>query len=132
TDAGGQITLDFAATEIAGGVTLANESQVKMSLTDGSAVGSAVDIDTESQVDIDLTGSSIEGDLNVDTESQVKIHLTDSQIDGTVTVESESQVDVVLDQSSVTGDLSISTPSQITVSDCSAVQGEVSPQRACQ
>ena len=131
TKAGGQIRLDFAATEITGDVTLANESQVKMSLTDGSTIGSDVDIDTESQVDIDLTGSSIEGDLNVKTESQVKIDLTDSQIDGAVTIESESQVDVVLDRSSVAGDLSVSTPSQIIVSDCSAVQGEVSPQRAC-
>jgi hypothetical protein len=153
TDAGRQIGLDFAATEIAGGVTLANESQVKMSLTDGSTVGSAVDIDTESQVKVDLTGSSIEGDLNVktegqvklnltdasikgdvdiETESQVTLNLTDSQIDGTVTIGSESQVDVVLKSSSVTGDLTISTSSQIDVSDCSAVDGDVSPQRACQ
>ena len=70
TDAGGQIGLDFAATEIAGGVTLANESQVKMSLTDGSTVGSVVDIDTESQVDIDLTDASIEGDVHIETESR--------------------------------------------------------------
>ncbi|OYR74594.1 hypothetical protein [Halorubrum ezzemoulense] len=132
TDAGGQITLDLAATEISEGVSLANKSQVKMSQTDGSTIGSAVDIDTESQVEVDLTGSSIEDDLDIKTKSQVKIDLTDSQVDGTVTIETQSQVDVILNNSSVTGDLSISTPSQITVSDCSAVEGEVSPRKACQ
>ncbi|WP_158294469.1 hypothetical protein [Halorubrum sp. GN11GM_10-3_MGM] len=131
TDAGGQITLDFAATEITEGVSLDNNSQAKMSL-DGSSVGSTVDIDTQSQVEVDLANaSSIDGDLNIKTSSQVDLDLTDSQIDGTVTIESQSQVDVTLDESSITGDLSISTPSQITVSDCSAVDGEVSPQRAC-
>ena len=153
TDAGGQIGLDLAATEIVGGVTLANESQIKMSLTGGSTVGSAVDIDTDSQTTVDLSGSSIEDDLNVETESQVELNLTDasiegdvdvetesqvklnlknSQIDGTVTIGSESQVDVVLKSSSISGDLTISTSSQIDVSDCSAVDGDVSPQRACQ
>ncbi|OYR58999.1 hypothetical protein [Halorubrum halodurans] len=131
TDAGGQITLDLAATEIAEGVSLANKSQVDVSLTDGSTVGSAVDIDTSSQVKVDLTGSSIEDDLDIETKSQVEVDLTDSQIDGTVTIESQSQVDVRLDNSSITGDLSISTPSQISVSDCSAVEGTVTPQRAC-
>lgn len=153
TGAGGQIGLDFAATEITGGVTLANESQIKLSLTNGSTIGSAIDIDTDSQATVDLSGSSIEDDLNVETEgqvninltdasiegdvdietdSQVKLNLKDSQIDGTVTIGSESQVDVVLKSSSITGDLTISTPSQIDVSDCAAVDGDVSPQRACQ
>ena len=131
TDAGGQITLDLAATEISEGVSLANNSQVKLSLTDGSTIGSTVDVDTESQVKVDLTDSQIEDDLDIVTNSQVELDLTDSQIDGTVTIESQSQVDVRLKDSSIAGDLSISTPSQISVSDCSAVEGTVSPQRAC-
>lgn len=132
TDAGGQVTLDFAETEIAGSVTATNESQITISLTNDSTVRSIVDLNTDSQVKIDLTNSSIEANVNIETSGQVTVDLTDSQIDGAVTVNSESQVDVVFENSSITGDLSITTESEATVSDCSSVDGTVSPQSACQ
>ena len=129
--AGGQITLDLADSKITGGITSKNNSQVKVSLTNESTVGESLDIDTDSQVTITLKNSSITDDITVDTPSQVTIKLTNSSIDGTVTIDSQSQVDVTLDNSSIQGDLSIATPSGITISDCSAVEGEVTPQNAC-
>ena len=130
-DAAGQVKVDLTGSSIEGDLNVETEGQAKLDLTDASIEGD-VNIETESQVKLNLTDASIEGDVNIEAESQVKLNLTDGQIDGTVTIGSESQVDVVLKSSSVTGDLTISTSSQIDVSDCSAVDGKVSPQRACQ
>ena len=129
--AGGQITFDFADTEITGGISSKNNSQVKVTLTNESTVGKSLDIDTNSQVTITLKNSSITDNITIDTPSQVTIKLTNSSIDGTVTIESQSQVDVTLNNSSIQGDLNITTSSEITISDCSAVEGEVTPRRAC-
>lgn len=153
TDAGGQVELEFVATEITGGVAVANSSQIKLAVEDGSVVNSAIDlktqsgvtvevanssvedridINTNSQVDLDLSNASVDGDVRIKTNAQVELSLAGTQLDGSVTIESDSQVDVELADSSVSGDLTISTPSESSVEGCSSVAGEVTPQRACE
>ncbi len=132
-DAGGQVAITLKdGSQVRGGISITNESQIKLDLSGGSTVGSAVDIDTDSQVKTIIDGSTLKGDLEIDTVSQVKIAMTDGEIQGNVTVTSDSQVNVTLaGDSTITGDLTIDTPSGVTVTGCSGVEGAVTPTTAC-
>jgi hypothetical protein len=118
---------------IDGNARLESEDEVTVTLDGNERILGDLTVDAEGETTLDLRGSSkITGDVTIDSEGEIEVKLFgNSSIDGDLSVESDDDIQVTIGgSSSIGGDVTLEGD-ESSVSDCSAVEGEVSPQSAC-
>lgn len=154
-DAEGEVTAFIDGDSTVGNGTAVTADGASLTVTGGSRIDGNASLESEDEVTVTLDGNErILGDLTVDTGGETTVDLRgSSKITGNVTIESEGEIEVKLSESSsIDGDLSVESDDDITVtisgsssiggdvtldgdessvSDCSAVEGDVSPQSVC-
>jgi hypothetical protein len=121
------------SSRIDGGMSLESEDEVTVTLDGDERLFGDLTVDGEGETTLELFGSSkITGDVTIETEDEVAVDLSGtSSIDGDVTIKTEDEIQVTIGgSSSIGGDVTLDGD-ESSVSDCSAVEGDVSPQSAC-